>query len=126
MNASNVINDALIKCSACPGNCNKRGIVGSGSTLYIIPYESDDDEILSHRGTVIREVACENGVDFICNVYVRSLMLLYENIVCTVDYASKLVGCKVESFEKFRWRGHTILATNTPCDIRVRQELGEV
>lgn len=125
MDAIELVNEGINHCNICPGNCNKKGIVGSGDTLYIIPYDSDDDEILQRRGAVIREVACENGIDYLCNIYVRSLLSVYEKIVCPLDYASHLLGRKVEEFERIRFRGHTILATNKPCDIRVRQELGE-
>lgn len=125
MEAINLVNKAIGVCNFCPDNCNKKGIVGSGDTLYIIPYDSDDEEILSHRGVVMREVACQNGIDYYCNIYVRSLVTLFSKIVCPTDYASKLVGRKIENFEKFRFRSATIVAADAPCDIRVRQELGE-
>ena len=117
--------NAISKCNLCPSFCNKKNIVGSGDVLYIIPYESDDDDILARRGVVIREVACENGLDYLCNIYVRSLLNNFEKVVATPDYVSKLIGRKVEDFEKIRFQGRTVLATYTPCDIRVKQELGE-
>jgi len=112
------------KCNLCPGFCNKKNVVGSGSVLYVVPYDSDLDEILEHRGVVIREIACENGIDYMCNIYVRSLMHSFDYIVANPSFVSKLVGRKVEDFEKVRFQGKTIVAAINPCDIRVKQELG--
>lgn len=123
MEAIDILNTTLRECHTCPGNKNKTLICGSGDVLYIVP-SNDDIEILSHRGVVIKEVACDNGIDYICNIYVRSLMTQFNKIVATTEYVSKLLGRSVEEFEVVRWRGKTFVATNNPCDIRVRQELG--
>lgn len=116
---------AIEQCNLCPGFCNKKNVVGDGDVLYIIPYDSDDEEVLSRRGVVIREVACENGIDYLCNIYVRSLLNNFDKVVATPLFVSKLIGRKVEDFEKIRFQGRTVLATHTPCDIRVKRELGE-
>ena len=70
--------------------------MGSGDVLYIIPYGSDDEEFLEHRGVVVREVACENGVDFMCAIYNRILMMSFDKIVATPLFVSFATPKRVE------------------------------
>jgi len=122
--AVNIVNTGLQACNLCQNNANKVLVAGSGDVLYIVPPKSEDSEILSHRGVVVQEIACDNGIDYLCNIYVRSLMTQFDKVVASTDYISKLVGRQTGEFEVIRWRGKTLMATNNPCDIRVRQELG--
>ena len=120
-----VVSQTIEQCALCVGACNKKMPVGHGDTLYVISYESDDDEILKNRGFVIREVACENGLDYVCNIYVRTLLSHFKKACVSRRYASQLLGREVEDFETFNFRGTKIIAAINPCDIRVSQELGK-
>lgn len=124
--AIELIKATIENCSLCQMACNKKLPIGHGDILYVVPYDSDDVEILERRGVVIHEVACENGIDYACNIYVRSMISLVKKVVVTTSYASRLLGRQVENFERFKFQGATFIATNTPCDIRVRQELEDV
>jgi len=118
-----VIAKALEACVACHGACNKRLPTVSGEVLYVIPYDSEDADILAKRGGVVFEVACVNGDSELCDIYVRSFFTLYNKIVTTIEYAEKLLGRKLENYEKFHYQGKTFIATSNPCDIRISQEL---
>ena len=120
-----VVSQTINGCALCLGSCNKKVPVGHGDVLYVISYESDDDEILKNRGTVVREVACEDGLDYVCNIYIRTLLGHFKKACVSRSYASHLLGREVEDFETFNFRGTKIIAAINPCDIRVSQELGK-
>jgi hypothetical protein len=125
-NVPNVVGKTIESCTLCTGSCNKKIPTGKGNTLYVIPYDSEDDEILKNRGTVIREVACENGIDYVCNIYVRLMLESFATAAVTTAYASHLLGREVEEFETFKFKNVKIIAANNQCDVRVKQELADV
>lgn len=118
-----IIAKALEKCTACQGACDKKLPVIKGDILYVVPYGSEDADILSRRGSVVYEVACMNGDSELCDIYVRSFFTLYDKLVVTIEYASGLLGRTPGNYEKFSYQGKTFIATSNPCDIRVSQEL---
>lgn len=113
-------------CQCCEAKGkDKKAFTGNRSTiLYIAPYDLD---ITVSDGWIIREVACNSGSSTACSVFINAAIMNFEKVVCTPEYASKILRRHVESFETFTYRGKKIIAVNA-CnflDKRVRQEIGE-